>query len=289
LKYAFIADQQQSWPVSVLCEVLGVGRSGFYDYLKRQAAPALSPEEIALLERIKTISEKTHHSYGSRRMTRQLQDEGYEVGRFKGRRFMKQAGVSVEGRRRRGPKTTDSRHGYGVAPNMLERNFDVMAPNVAWCGDITYLWTEEGWLYVSILVDLYARKVVGWAMSDHMDQQLVTDALQMALGRRQPDMGLIHHSDRGSQYASHAYRELLADHGIECSMSGKGECLDKAVAERFFGSLKRERTSKRYSRTRQEARDDVIDYIEMFYNSWRKHSYLGYVSPNEYEKIAQAA
>ncbi len=150
MKYAFIADNQQSWPVSVLCEVLGVGRSGFYDYLTRQAEPALSPDDIALLERIKAIAEKTNHSYGSRRMTKQLQDEGYDVGRFKVRRLMKQAGVSVEGRRRRGPKTTDSRHGYGVAPNLLERNFDVTAPNVAWCGDITYIWTEESLVvYVS--------------------------------------------------------------------------------------------------------------------------------------------
>ena len=289
MRYAFIADHQPSWPVAVLCEVLGVGRSGFYDYLKRQAEPALHPEKGALLERIKAISEKTHHSYGSRRMTKQLQDEGYDVGRFQVRRLMKQAGVSVEGRRRRAPKTTNSRHGYGVAPNVLERNFDVTAPNVAWCGDITYLWTEEGWLYVSVLVDLYARKVVGWGMSDHVDTQLVTDALEMAIGRRRPPTGLGHHSDRGSQYASHAYRELLAAHGIVCSMSGKGDCLDNAVAERFFGSLKRERTSKYSYRTRQEARDDVIDYIEMFYNSWRKHSYLGYVSPNAYEKIARAA
>jgi putative transposase len=289
LKYAFIAANQASWPVSVLCEVLGVGRSGFYDYLTRQAAPALSPDEIALLERIKVIAEKTHHSYGSRRMTKQLQDEGYDVGRFKVRRLMKQAGVSVQGRRRSRPKTTDSRHGYGVAPNLLARNFDVPAPNVALCGDITYIWTEEGWLYTSVLVDLYARKVVGWAMRDHVDNQLVTDALEMALGRRQPEAGLIHHSDRGSQYACHAYRGMLSEHGIACSMSGKGDCLDNAVAERFFGSVKRERTSKRYSVTRQEARDDIIDYIEMFYNSWRKHSYLGYVSPNEYEKIAWAA
>jgi transposase InsO family protein len=266
-----------------------VGRSGFYAYLKRQAAPALSPEEIALLERIKAISAKTHHSYGSRRMTTQLQDEGYEVGRCKVRRFMKQAGIAVERRRRRGPKTTDSRHGYGVAPNLLERNFDVTAPNVAWCGDVTYIWTEEGWLYTSVLLDVYARKVVGWAMSDHVDTELVTDALEMALGRRQPKAGLMHHSDRGCQYASHAYRELLATHGIACSMSGKGDGLDNAVAERFVGSLKRERTSKRYDRTCQEARDDVIDYIELFYNRWRKHSYLGYVSPNAYEKIAQAA
>jgi putative transposase len=289
LRYAFIAEHQHCWPVTVLCEVLEVGRSGFYDYQKRQAAPALSHAEIDVLERIKAISEKTNHSYGSRRPVKHLQDEGYDVGRFKVRRLMKLAGVSVESRRRRGPKTTDSRHGYGVAPNLLARHLDMTAPNVAWCGDITYIWTEEGWLYTSVLLDLYSRKVVGWAMSDHVDTQLVSDALQMALGRRQPDRGLIHHSDRGSQYACHAYRELLTDHGIACSMSGKGDCLDNAVAERFFGSLKRERTSKRYYLTRQEARDDIINYIEMFYNSWRKHSYLGYVSPNVYEKLAQAA
>jgi transposase InsO family protein len=289
LKYAFIAEHQHCWPVSVLCEVLGVGRSGFYDYQKRQAAPLLSHEEIDMLERIKAISEKTDHSYGSRRLVKHLQDEGDTVGRFKVRRLMKQAGVSVEGRRRRGPKTTDSRHGYGVAPNLLARHFAVPAPNVAWCGDITFIWTEEGWLYTSVLLDLYSRKVVGWSMSDHVDTQLVTGALEMALGRRQPEAGLIHHSDRGSQYASHASRAMLADQGIACSLSGKGDGLDNAVAERFFGSLKRERTSKRYYRTRQAARDDIIDYIEMFYNSWRKHSYLGYVSPNEYEKIAQAA
>lgn len=275
--------------MSVLCAVLGVSRSGFYDYQKRQKVPARNFEVIDLLARIKAVSEKTDHSYGSRRMSKQLQDEGYNVGRFKVRRLMKQAGVSVRSRQRRAPKTTDSRHGYGVAPNLLERNFDVTTPNVAWCGDVTYIWTEEGWLYTSVLLDLYSRKVVGWAMSDHLDKELVIDALEMAIGRRQPACGLIHHSDRGSQYASHAYRGILADHGIVCSMSGKGECLDNAVAERFFGSLKRERTSKRYYRTRQEARADVIDYIEMFYNSWRKHSYLGYVSPNEYEKIAQAA
>jgi putative transposase len=273
----------------MLCEVLEVSRSGFYDYVERCKTGGVDAEEMRMLARVKTIHAETGQSYGSRRMAKQLQDEGFAVGRGKARRLMTQAGVSVRRRGRRCPQTTDSRHGLGVAPNLLERNFDVTAPNVVWCGDITYVWTEEGWLYTSVLLDLYARKVVGWSMSDHVDTQLVTDALEMALGRRQPAAGLMHHSDRGSQYASHAYRELLAGHGIACSMSGKGECLDNAVAERFFGSLKRERTSQRSYRTRQEARDDIIDYIEMFYNSWRKHSYLGYVSPNEYEKIAQAA
>jgi transposase InsO family protein len=157
-----------------------------YDDQKRQRRPAFRPEEIAMMERLKTISEKIRHSDGSRRMTKQLQDEGYAVGRFKGRRLMKAATVAVPGRRRSRPKTTDSRHGYGVAPNLLERNFAVTAPHVAWCGDVTYIWTEEGWLYPSVLLDLYSRKVVGWAMSYHVETQLVTDALEMALGRRQP-------------------------------------------------------------------------------------------------------
>ena len=178
--------------------------------------------------------------------------------------------------------------GYEVAPNLLARHFDVDESDQAWVGDITYVWTAEGWLYVATLLDLYSRKVVGWAMSSRIHTQLVKDALEMALGRRRPDAGLIHHSDRGSQYASHAYRDLLKAHGIACSMSGKGDCLDNAVAERFFGSLKREWTSHQDYDTRQEARDDIIEYIEMFYNSTRKHSYLGYVSPNDYEKSALA-
>jgi transposase InsO family protein len=151
------------------------------------------------------------------------------------------------------------------------------------------VWTAAGWLYVAVLLDLYARKVVGWAMSSRIDTSLVQDALEMALWRRQPSAGLLHHSDRGSQYASHAYQDMLAEHGIVCSRSAKGECLDNAVAERFFGSLKHERTSHCYYATRQEARDDIIDYIEMFYNSRRKHSYLGYVSPNEYEEFSLVA
>jgi transposase InsO family protein len=265
---------------------LEVSRSGFYDYQWRQAHPNIDAEEVALIARIKEMAAATRSSYGSRRMAKALQDEGFAVGRVKVRRLMNEAGVKVERGKRRAPVTTDSRHGYEVAPNLLARHFDVDEPDQAWVGDITYVWTAEGWLYVSTLLDLYSRKIVGWAMNSRIDTTLVKDALQMALGRRHPSAGLIHHSDRGSQYASHAYRDLLKEHGIECSMSGKGECLDNAVAERFFGSLKREWTSHRSYGTRQEARDDIIAYIEMFYNSTRKHSYLGYVSPNEYEKSA---
>ena len=222
-------------------------------------------------------------------MSTPLQAEGEEGGRFTARRFMPQAGVSVAGRRRRGPQPTDSRHGERGAPHLLARHCDVTAPNVAWCGDVTDIWPEEGWRYTSVRLDLYARQVVGGAMREPLETPWVRGALERALGRRQPEAGLMHQSDRGSQYASHVSRELLADRGIVCRMSGKGDCLDKAVAERFFGRVKRARTSKRYYRTRQDARDAIIDDIEMFYNRWRTHASLGYVSPNAYEKIVQAA
>jgi transposase InsO family protein len=242
-------------------------------------------EEVTLWARVQAIATTTRESYGSRRMARAFQDEGFKVGRYKARRLMQDAGVSVRRRPMRKPQTTDSRHGYGVAPNVLDCPFDVTEPNVAWAGDLSYIWTQEGWLYLAVLLDLYSRKVVGWSLGSRMDVGLVKGALEMAIGRRHPAPGLVHHTDRGSQYACHAYREMLSEQGMVCSMSGKGECLDNAVAERFFGSLKREWTSHRHYETRQEARDDIIEYIEMFYNSNRKHSYLGYVSPNEYEEF----
>jgi putative transposase len=284
-----MAQHQQLWPVSILCRVLAVSRSGFYAYMQRQTTRCIDAEEVALVTRVKAIAAETRSSYGSRRMARQLQDDGFAVGRYKARRLMRQAAVTVRRPPPHHPVTTDSRHGYAVAPNVLARQFAVEQPNQVWVGDITYVWTAEGWLYVAVLLDLYARKVVGWAMSSHVDAALVQEALRMALGRRRPSAGLMHHSDRGSQYACQAYQRLLEAHDLHCSMSRKGDCLDNAVAERFFGSLKRERTVHCHYATRQEAQDDVIDYIEMFYNSRRKHSYLGYISPNEYEALAKGA
>jgi putative transposase len=289
VRYAFILQHQDTWPIAALCEVLAVSRSGFYAYAHQQAAPRSARDEVALLARVKAIHAETGQSYGSRRMAKQLQAEGFAVGRAKARRLMQDAGLVVRRRTRRGPVTTDSQHRYPVAPNLLARQFEVETPNHVWGGDITYVWTAEGWLYVAVLLDLYSRKVVGWAMSAHIDSALVQEALRRALGRRNPTTGLLHHSDRGSQYAGHDYQRLLATYGIRCSMSRKGECLDNAVAERFFGSLKRERTALRHYVTRQEARTDVVDYIEMFYNSKRLHSYLGYVSPNAYELLAKVA
>lgn len=284
-----MVEQQQQWPVSVLCEVLEVSRSGFYTYVHRHRTAGSVRAEDALVARVKAIAAQTRYSYGSRRMAKQLQADGFAVGRHKARRLMQQAAVPVQRRPKRHPVTTDSRHRLGVAPKLLARQFDGAQPHQGWAGDIPSVWTAEGWLYVAVLLDLYARKVVGWATSPHVDAALVQEALRMALGRRQPARGLLHHSDRGRQYACYAYQQLLAAHGIRCSMSAKGACLDNAVAERFFGSLKGERMALRHYATRQEARDDVVDYIEMFYNSTRLHSYLGYVSPNDYEGLAKVA
>ena len=235
------------------------------------------------------MAQQTAHRDGRRRMRTQRQDAGDAVGRGTARRLMQQAGVSVAGRRRRGPKTTESRHGSGVAPHLRERHCEVVAPQVAWCGEVTDIWTEAGGWYPSGRVDRYARQGVGWARRAPRDTPWVRKALERALGRRQPGAGLRHQSDRGAQSARQADRGMLSAQGLACSRRGKGECFDKAVAERFFGSLKGERTSKRYDRTRQAARDDLIDSIEMFYNRWRQHSSLGSVSPNAYEKIVRAA
>jgi len=284
-----MAAHQETWPVAVLCGVFAVSRSGLYAYLHRQAAAPIDREEVELVARVKAIAAQTGQSYGSRRMAKQLQAEGFQVGRCKARRLMREAEVVVRRPMHRRPLTTNSRHGYGIAPNLLARQFDVEKPDQAWVGDITYVWTAEGWLYVSVLLDLYSRKVVGWAMSAPIDADLVQAALRMAVGRRQPAPGLLHHTDRGSQYAGQAYQGRLAAQGIRCSMSRKGECLDNAVAERFFGSLKGERTAHRAYATRQDARADILEYIEMFYNSTRLHSYLGYRSPNDYEALLKVA
>jgi len=289
LRDAFIAEVQTTWPVALWCEVMQLSRRGFDAYEPRQAHRPLERVQWERLSRVKAMAADTRQSDGSRRLAQALQDEGFAVGRAQARRLMKEAGVSVRRPRAPSPVPTASRQGYGVADHVLGRQFDVAKPDQAWAGDITYLWTAAGWLYLSVWLDLYSRQVVGWAMSSHSHTDVVQQALAMALGRRMPAAGLLHPSDRGSQYASHAYRNLLADQGITCSMSGKGDCLDHAVAERFFGSLKREWTSHCDYATRQEAKGDIIAYIEMFYNSRRKHSYLGYVSPNDYERFSLVA
>lgn len=271
-----------------LCRVLGVSRSGFYSWLRRgQRTP--DPQRQELLDWVRDLAEASDHTYGSRRMARALRALGYRVGRHQARRLMREAGVWVRYRRRY-RVTTNSHHDQPVFENCLERNFAVGAPNQVYAGDITYVWTAQGWLYLAVVIDLYSRKVVGWAMGRRLTSALVCDALQMALWRRRPPKGqLIHHSDRGVQYASRAFRKLLKTHGVAGSMSRKGDCWDNAVVESFFGSLKSERIHWRNYQTREEARVDIVDYIAMFYNSRRLHSYLGYQSPDAFERNGQLA
>jgi len=275
----------------MLCRVLGVSRSGFYDFLRRQDRDP-DPEHEEKLEWVKEIAEASDHTYGSRRMAKALQALGYRVGRHQARSLMREAGVWVRYRRRY-RVTTESNHRKAVFPNRLERDLAPSAPNRVWAGDITYVWTGEGWLYLAVVIDLYSRKVVGWSLGRRLTSTLVCEALLMALWLRRPAKGqLIFHSDRGVQYASDAFRRLLKAHGIAGSMSRKGDCWDSAPVESFFGTLKLERIHWRSYQSREEARADIVEYITMFYNSRRLHSYLGYQSPDQFERndrLANAA
>jgi len=272
--------------VTVLCDVMEVSRSGFYRYLKQfdKPKPDNKPELHGL---VKEIFESSKGTYGARRMSRALKVLGFNVGRYQAHSLMRQLGLRVVPTKRF-KITTNSKHNYPIAPNLLDRQFDVKSPDQVWGTDITYLWTQEGWLYLAVVIDLYSRKVVGWAINKCMTAEFAISALTMAFWRRKPPPGLLHHSDRGSQYASHDYQNKLKEYGMVCSMSGKGDCWDNAVVERFFRSLKSERTNHCLYQTREAAKRDVIDYIEMFYNSHRLHSYLDYRSPNEYEQLKTA-
>lgn len=228
------------------------------------------------------MAEASDYSYGSRRMRKALNILGFPIGRQKARALMKQAGIQVRYRKKY-KVTTNSNHQQPVFENVLNRDFKVDHPDQVYAGDITYIWTQEGWLYLAVVIDLFSRKVVGWSMSSRMKAQLACDALTMAIWQRRPKPGLIVHSDRGSQYASQQYRRLLKAHGFVGSMSRKGDCWDNAVVESFFGSLKQERVQWRHYQTRHEAQQDVLNYISMFYNSYRLHSYLDYQSPSQFE------
>lgn len=271
--------------MKVLCEVMEVTRSGFYGYLEKLKHP-LPCSEVLWITEIRAIHQSSRGSYGSRRMAKALQAKGYRVGRYATRSLMRKAGVACQ-QRRRYKVTTLREEKHPVAENILNRAFTVSTPNRAWVADITFLWTVEGWLYLAAVLDLFSRRVVGWALASHLRETLVDDALKMALGRRQPKQGLLHHSDRGSQYTSKGYQKRLKAAHITVSMSRKGNCWDNSVMERFFGSLKSERTDHAIYSTREEAKKDVIDYMEMFYNSQRLHSTLGYVTPLQFEQNRQ--
>jgi len=281
LRFDFIRREKKAYPVTVLCKVMEVSRSRFYNYLSNLKRPD-DPGDVALKVRITAIFKEHRSQYGSRRILKQLKNEGHEIGRYKVRRLMRELGLKAKAPKRY-KVTTDSRHSFPVAPNILNRKFDVDKSNAFWTADITYVWTLEGWLYLAVVLDLYSRQIVGWAMDKRMKKQLAMDALAMAYWRRKPPVGLLHHSDRGSQYACHDYRKRLNQYGMVASMSRKGNCWDNAPTERFFRSLKSERLSYYRFVTRRSAEMQVLDYIS-YYNSIRLHSTLGYKTPFAYEK-----
>ncbi len=282
MKYSFIAQNKKTWPIDLMCRVLGVKRNNYYSYQKRQSNKIDDPEHDEIIEMVMRIAKASDHTYGERRMKKALNALGFPVSRYMAAKLMKEAGVWVRSKKKY-KVTTDSKHQQPVYDNVLNRGFDVTKPDTAYVADITYVWTQEGWLYLAVVIDLYSRKVVGWSMSSRMKAQLVCDALTMAIWQRRPTSGLIVHSDRGSQYASKQYRKLIEKNEFTGSMSRKGNCWDNAVVESFFGSLKQERVQWKSYQTRHEAQQDILNYITMFYNSSRLHSTLGYLSPNDFE------
>jgi putative transposase len=281
VRFACISTEKALAPVSVLCRVLEVTRSGYYAWLARGPSDHAANDQKLALE-IAAIHKASGETYGSPRVHAELLAKGFDVSRKRVARIMGELGLRSR-RKRRFKATTDSKHALPVANNIIDRQFEVDAPDVAWVTDITYVWTDEGWLYLAAILDLFSRRVVGLAMSERIDRALVIDALRVAVGRRAPDAGLVHHSDRGSQYASDDYQSALRERGVVCSMSRKGNCWDNAVAESFFATLKTECIYPRRFATRRDARDAIFDFIEVFYNGRRRHSTLGYVSPMEFE------
>ena len=285
MKYATIERSRQRYSIQMMCRLLGVSRSGYYA-AKTRPESSRSKQDRELMSEIKRVHAKSRGVYGSPRVQAELAAEGHHAGRHKVARLMRLARLrGCPKRRFRVTTQRDLRH--AVAKNLLKQDFAADTPNQRWVADITYISTRQGWLYLAVVMDLYSRRIVGWSMSRWMSRRIVVDALKMAVDARQPAGSLIHHSDRGGQYTSDDFRDELAKHGIECSMSSSGNCYDNAVVESFFGLLKRERVNRVRYRTRDEARADVFDYIEVFYNRKRRHGYLGNISPADYE--AQSA
>ena len=282
MKFAFIAVEKARFPIRVLCTTLGVSRAGFYAWQARAPSAHAQTDERLGLE-IAAIHGESRQRYGSPRVHAELVDRGQRTSRKRVARLMRHRGLAGR-RRRRFRTTTDSRHAFPVAPNILARQFAQEAPDVAWVTDITYIPTGEGWLYLAVILDLCSRFVVGWAMSERITRDLTVDALGMALVRRRPPPGLLHHSDRGSQYASGDYQQVLAAAGIVSSMSRRGNCWDNAVAESFFATVKVELVHDATWATRAAARAELFEYIEVFYNGQRRHSSLGYLSPRAFER-----
>jgi len=286
MRFEFIARHRGIWQTRQMCQSLGVSRGGFYEWLSRPES-CRSRENRQLLVQIRTSFEQSDRTYGSPRVWRDLRAWGFACSKRRVERLMRVAGLKARSKRRRLPIDEGVRPEHAIAANVLDRQFEATAPNQRWVADFTYIWTDEGWLYFAVVMDLFSRRIVGWSMSSDMTAQLVTDALVMALWRRGKPQELLHHSDQGSQYTSEQFQRLLAEQGVTCSMSRQGDVWDNAAMESFFSSLKTERVSGKVYSTRDQARADVFDYVERFYNARRRHSTIGFVSPVEYENAAE--
>ena len=287
MKFGFVAKHRVAWPVGMLCEALGVSRSGFYAWLMRpRSRRSLEDERLTELARRSFLD--SDRTYGARRVWRDVLASGQRCGLHRIERLMQAQALRARPRRRGLPVDRGARSALAPAANLLDRQFVASGPNQKWVADFTYLWTAEGWLYVAVVLDLYSRRAVGWSMQASMTAQLVTDALMMALWRRGRPQALLHHSDRGSQYSSEQFQRLLGELGITCSMSRAGNVWDNSAMESFFSTLKTERTARKTYRTRNEAKADVFDYIERFYNPKRQYSTIGYISPIQFEQQMQA-
>jgi putative transposase len=281
MRYRFIDGHRAVYPIGVMCRVLAVTRSGYYAWRTRPES-ARARQNRQLMVHMRAIHQTTDQTYGSPRMWQELQGRGLACGRHRVARLMRAQGIVAQ-QRLRYRVTTDSRHGRPVPPDRVQRQFRVAAPDQVWVADLTYVWTGEGWLYLAVVLDLFSRRILGWAVSPRLGAELATRALQRALLRRGRPAAL-HHSDRGAEYASGAYQALLAAHGIEASMTRPADCWGNAVVESFFATLKAERISRRRYATRADAQADLTQYIEQWYNASRRHSTLDYLSPREFER-----
>lgn len=280
MKYAWIKKQRDAYPLEALCSALAVSPSG-YSHWQAGGKRSKQLSEAALLALIRSIHAETKGAYGAPRIWRELRDRGYPASKERVRKLMQVHGICGR-HKRRYKATTNSKHSFPVAPNLLDQKFRTYRPDLIYTADITYVPTAEGWLYLAVVLDLHTRMAIGWAMGERMTRELTMDALRMAWFRRRPKPGTVHHSDRGSQYCSHDYQALLKQYGMTASMSRKGNCWDNAVTESFFNSLKNERVHHMRYATRAEAKQDLFEYIEVFYNRKRRHSALGYRSPADF-------
>ena len=285
MKFRFIDAAKKEFPVQRLCKILGVSPSGYFAFKDRPACRR-QREDVVLLAHVRSAFAVSNGTYGSPRMTRDLQDDGLAIGRRRVARLMRDNGLRAR-QKRRFKRTTDSLHSFPVAPNLLDQDFTASGPNEKRGADISYVWTKEGWLYLAVVIDLFARRVVGWASSDRLRKELPLAALRRALLMRRPPKGLIHHSDRGSQYCSIDYQAELKKHGVLISMSGKGNCFDNSMVETFFKTLKAELVWRTVFQSRAEASDSIAGYIESFYNPVRRHSALDFVSPIQFENARE--